>query len=68
MYGSNSHKILKKAADVLACPLAQIMNLFVKLFLFSEECKIADPKSLFKKGRSQKLQTYFISPSSVQNY
>ena len=47
-----SVKSLKRAVDVLACPLFKIMNLLVKLSVFLEECKITNLKSLWK---AQKL-------------
>ena len=43
-------KILKEAADVLAYPLSEIINLLVKLSTFPKKCKIAKLNILFKKG------------------
>ena len=55
---------------MLNYPLSRIINLSVKLSVFPEECKTAKPKPVFKEkllNRSQKLETYFTSASSVQN-
>ena len=55
---------------MLDYPLSRIINLSVKLSVFPEECKTAKPKPVFKEkllNRSQKLETYFTSASSVQN-
>ena len=43
-------KFLKETVDMLAYPLAKVINLSVKLSVFPEEHKIAKLKPLFKKG------------------
>ena len=45
-----SSKFLKDAAEVLVLPLCGLVNLFIKRPLFSDPCKIAKLKFLFKKG------------------
>ena len=51
-------KFLKEAADVLAYPLAKIINLSVKLSVLPEERKIAKLKPLFKKGSKTEPKSY----------
>ena len=51
-------KFLKEAADVVAYPLSRFINLFVKLSIFLEECKIARLKPLFKKGSKTDPKNY----------
>ena len=52
---------------MLAYPLAKILNLSVKLFVFPEECKIAKLKPLFKKGSKTDRKNYRTA-CSVQNH
>ena len=42
-------KSLEEAAGVLAYPLSRIINVMVKLSIFTEESEIAKLKLLFKK-------------------
>ena len=51
-------KFLKEAADVVAYPLSRFINLFVKLSIFLEECKIARLKPLFKKRSKTDPKNY----------
>ena len=65
-------KFLKEGADVLAYPLAQMTNLYVKMHVFpKEQRKITKLKPLFKKGSKTNFKNYrSISPSacSIHNY
>lgn len=65
-------KFLKEGADVLAYPLAQMTNLYVKMRVFpKEQRKITKLKPLFKKGSKTNFKNYrSISPSacSIHNY
>ena len=45
-----SGKFLKDGAIILAKPLSQISNLFIKYSTFPNDCKIAKLKPLFKRG------------------
>ena len=51
-------KFWKEAADVLVDPLSKIVNLSAKLSVFTEECKIARLKPLFKKRSKTNLNNY----------
>ena len=53
-------KLLKEAADVSAYSLSVIINLSVHLFIFSEGCKIAKLKPLFKKAKN------YITPKNYR--
>ena len=45
-----SGKFLKDGGTVLAKPISQVCNLFIKYSVFPCDCKIAKLKPLFKKG------------------
>ena len=45
-----SGRFLKVGADMLAIPVTQICNLSIKLHHFSNNCKLAKLKPLYKKG------------------
>ena len=51
-------KYLRDGAEVLALPLRNKINLSIKLSTFSEECKIAKLKRIFKKGAKTDLKNY----------
>ena len=53
-----SGKFLKDGAYVLARPISQLCNLFIKLNSFPRSCKIANVKPLFKKGCKTDPQNY----------
>ena len=60
-----SAKLLKHGATVLAKAISQFCNLSIKYSIFPPECKLAQLKTLFKKGwkRDPKiivLYTYFL--------
>ena len=57
-------KFVKEAADVLAYSLSKIINLLIKLTVFSLECKFSLPKPLFKKGSKTDPKNY--RPFSLQ--
>ena len=46
-----SGRFLKDGSKVLATPITQICNLFIKLCTVPDECKIAKLKPLYKKGK-----------------
>ena len=50
--GQSSAKSQEEAAGVLAYPLSRIINVTVKLSIFTEESETAKLKLLFKKGLS----------------
>ena len=58
-----SSKFLKDGAEVLALPLCNLENLPIKQSLFSEQCKIAKLKPLFKKGSKSNPKNY--KPTSL---
>ena len=49
-----SMKFLKDSPEFLALPLCNLVNMSIKKSLFPDQCKIAKPKSLFKKGPKNK--------------
>ena len=51
-------KFPRDGAEVLALPLGNITNLSIKLSIFSEECKIAKLKPIFKKGARTDPKNY----------
>ena len=53
-----SGKFLKDRATVLAKPISQICNLFIKYSIFPSDCKTAKLKPLFKKGSKTALKNY----------
>ena len=53
-----SGKFLKDGAHVLARPISQLCNLSIKLNSFPRSCKIAEVKSVFKKGSKTDPQIY----------
>ena len=53
-----SGKFLKGRAIVLAEPVSQICNLFMKYSIFPSDCKIVKSKPLFKKGLKTATKNY----------
>ena len=53
-----SGKFLKDTATVLAKPISQICNLFIKSSIFPTDRKIAKLKPLFKKGSKAAPKNY----------
>ena len=53
-----SSKFLKDGAEVLALPLCNVVNLFMKQYLFPDQCKVAKLKPLFKKGSKSGTKNY----------
>ena len=51
-------KFLRDGAEISALPLRDILNLSIKLSTFSEECKIAKLKPMFKKGARTDPKNY----------
>ena len=49
---------IKDGADILAGPLTQIVNLYIKYSTFPDLCKIAKLKPLFKKGSKTDPKNY----------
>ena len=49
---------IKDGAEILAGPLTQIVNLSIKYSTFSDPCKIAKLKALFKKGSKTDPKNY----------
>ena len=53
-----SSRFLKDGSKVLATPIAQICNLSIKLSTVPVECKIAELKPLYKKGKKTDPKNY----------
>ena len=53
-----SGRFLKDGSKVLATPIAQICNLSIKLSTVPVECKIAELKPLYKKGKKTDPKNY----------
>ena len=53
-----SSKSLKDGAEVSALPLCNLVNLSMKLSLFSDQYQIAKLNPVFKKGSKNDLKTY----------
>ena len=53
-----SARFLKDGADVLAKPITQICNLYIKFSIFPIKCQIAKLKPLFKKGSTTLPKNY----------
>ena len=63
-----SGKFLKDGANILAKPISEVCNLFIKYSLFPTDCQIAKLKPLFKKGSTtlpKKLWPNFITPFDI---
>ena len=50
---------LKNGADILATPVTQIYNLFIKLSHFPHGCKLPKLKPLYKKGSKTDPKNYW---------
>ena len=53
-----SGRFLKVDSRVLSKPISELCNLFIKLRRFTESCKIASLKSLFKSGSKTNPSNY----------
>ena len=53
-----SARFLKDGANVLAKPITQICNLYIKFSIFPTKCQIAKLKPLFKKGSTTLPKNY----------
>ena len=51
-------KFLKEGAPVLASPITDLVNLSISLPLFSDDCKIAKLKPLYKKEAKTEPKNY----------
>ena len=51
-------KVLKEGAPVLASPIMDLINLSISLSSFSDDCKIAKLKPLYKKDAKTKPKNY----------
>ena len=63
-------KFLRDSVEVLALRLGNIINLSMRLSTFSEECKIAKLKPIFKKVQGlilKNLPSYFPLATSIKN-
>ena len=63
-------KFLRDSVEVLALRLGNIIYLSIRLSTFSEECKIAKLKPIFKKVQGlilKKLPSYFPLATSIKN-
>ena len=56
-------RFLKDGSKVLTTPIAQICNLSIKLSTLPDECKIAELKPLYKKGKKTDTKNY--TPNSL---
>ena len=56
-------RFLKDGSKVLTTPIAQICNLSIKLSTLPDECKIAELKLLYKKGKKTDTKNY--TPNSL---
>ena len=57
-FGQNILKILKDGAEVLALPLCNLINLFIKQSLFPGQCKVVKVKPLLKKKTKSDSKNY----------
>jgi len=58
--GINSIKaiFLRDGASILGKPIAKLCNLYIRLSIFPDKCKVAKLKPLFKKGSKTEPKNY----------
>ena len=64
MVDNLAERFLKDGSNTFCTPIAKICNFSMKLAFFSDKCKVANIKPLYKSGLktdSKKLQTHFAA-------
>ena len=64
-----SGRFLKDGSRVLSKPISELCNLSIKLGSFPDSCKIANLKTLFKKGsKTNPSQANIVTTFNFQNH